>query len=54
MYQVIEGAGTDDQKIVFQAASYDICHQFLNHQYPDEVDRQLVGADILKDGSTDY
>ena len=54
MYQVIEGAGTDSQRVVFQSAGYDAANQYLNHLYPDEAEREALGADIIKDGSTEY
>jgi hypothetical protein len=54
MYQVIEFAGTDRQQVVFATHSYAIANQFLNGHYPDEAERQQLGADILKDGSCEY
>lgn len=53
MFQVVENAGQDNERIVFEDADYMRCHAYIKRNYTnDEIDEMCV--DILKDYSTEH
>lgn len=52
-YQVVEGAGTDNESIVYECTSLDKARQYIKAEYlPNEIIDMNI--DILKDGGTVY
>jgi hypothetical protein len=54
MYQVVELAGTDRERQVFEAETYQQCEDFVYRHYRSGDQTEELGVDILKDGSTEY
>lgn len=52
-YQVIENAGTDQQRVVFETQSYLQAIWWKKHMYSGD-DYQKLKVDILKNDSTEY
>ena len=52
-WEVIEGAGTDKQKVVFSSEDRSECLAFVGDTY-EEGEAEELGVDMLKDGSTEF
>ena len=53
MWQVVENAGTDDERTVREFRAYNEAHDWVSSHFATD-ERDELGIDILRDGSTEY